>query len=97
MRFGKGKVHIKKEDLNRRVILVKNYKDEDELNSVRAGVMDAAPGVLVIPVSSLKKLNDFRLKNRRLPLLQSDLAFVDVEVLKKERDELEKKKDEDTL
>lgn len=89
MRYKDGKFHVKKEDLNRRVILIKNHKDQDELESVQAGIIDAAKNVLPIPESSFEKYNSFRVKNDKKPLKIEDVEVYDIDEIKKNREENE--------
>jgi len=84
MRFKDKKVHIKKDDLHRRVILVKNYESEDELMSVQAGVLDANPEVLVFGHKSFKKYNDFRVKNGGKAKTIEEVTVYDVAKMKEE-------------
>lgn len=70
MRVEKGKIKINKNDLKRKVVVIRNHATDVELQSAQFAAMEAIQGCLAIPESSFKKYNDFRYENKmeRLPI-----------------------------
>jgi len=86
MRYEKdGKFHIKKGDLGRKVILIKNHKDAQELMNVQAGCLSGDNKVLPIPYDSFERYNRFRVKHGRKPLKEEQCMVIDVATMKQER------------
>ena len=80
MKFKGGKTMITRVDLDKRLIVIKNYKNEKELKGIQAGVMDALENVLAIPEKSFDKYNKFRKKCKLNPVLIP--TYIDVEKIK---------------
>ena len=80
-----GKFKIRKEDLKRKVILIKNYETEQELLNAQAGSLSGDNRNLVIPIESFEKYNNFRKKHKKKPLTESQCMVIDVAVMKQER------------
>jgi len=78
MRVSGGKIIIDKKDLNRKVVVIKNYNSEVELQSAQFSSMQAIPGCIAIPESSFERYNKFRVKNKRKRLSLLDVIVVDV-------------------
>jgi len=86
MRYDKdGKFHIKKEDLNRGVILIKNHQSQQELMNVQGGALSAYKNLLPLPEESFEKYNAFRKKHKMKPLTEAECMIIDVSKMKQER------------
>ncbi len=80
MKFKNGKTVINKSDLSKRLIVIKNYENQKELEGVQKAISEKIGNVLAIPEKSFDKYNKFRIKNKMKPILRA--ASVDVQQMK---------------
>jgi len=84
MRVEDGKIIIDKNDLNRKVILVRNAKSEEELNLTQVSAMTHSPKALVIKEESFKKYNDFRVQNKLKRIRKDQVLILDLRKFEQE-------------
>jgi len=86
MKIYKGKIIVGEADLNKKVVLIKGHKNEEELQIGQVAVMKSAPGSIAIPIDSFDKLNKFRKNKGHKELVLKETMTVDLAEFFKLRD-----------
>jgi len=81
-----NKLILKKEDLKRRVVLIRGVESEEQMAGARGACKKIAPDAVVIKEESLPKYNRFRVKNGKKTLLNTDVLLVDLTIKEEDID-----------
>ncbi len=84
MRVDKGKVIINTRDFNRKVVLIRNANNDEELQAGQFSAMEAVPGCLAIAEEKLEKYNQFRHDNKAERLTMDQVMVVDIRAAEQE-------------
>ena len=91
IRFDKnGKIIIRQEDLYRKPILLKNYKDKGELSAIQSSLLITMPNSLPIPIESFGSYNKFRVTNGLKAKEMMNVNIVDIGEERKHKPKKEK-------
>jgi len=78
MKIYKEKIIIGVEDLKRKVVLIKNYRSEEELQTGQVAIMEAVPGCIAVSINSFDTLNRFRKNKGFKELVLEETMVVDM-------------------